>query len=548
MARAKKKEESAPAVRLPSSRNSKKKAEADSELASSSTVKAPVAKTAKAKTSKGISNVTVKEKPCMTEEELAEVLHSQIELEEKPRNILKCLDLLQYGPKRDRSFYVKTVKNNLVQGSIQNLRAVDYVGKFTRRITALAWHQRYPYILASASKFGDIMYICGTSNELASRRGDEPMLNFATKAEIQGAGAGASVTAMKFHESNPSLLYRSSIDCTVSSVNVEQGGRTQVFHNTGDYNRWFCSMDVNFPRNLVIAGDNKGLAYKFSMDGKLVDTVRLHKDKIHHCEFSTKDPNLLVTSSLGKPDGVKIWDIRYINTKSKGGQGGGPTPLHTLEHSVALNCARFSPVDGSRLLTSDQLDEIRIYQGPLWKDYVTIKHHHKQFQHITPVKADWHPINDYIVIGRYPKTDREQPKNRLPRAIEFFDSYTGKLVDAIYPPLDEICSLNLFNPTGEYLASGMNSKLVLWGPSFDKELSVDNSTLPKVAGKSTLSDSTRNVLRGRRAREYSPASGDDNEEEDTTAKKKKARIATASTTSTSSSKISSKSGASKKKK
>lgn len=70
------------------------------------------------------------------------------------------------------------------------------------------------------------------------------------------------------------------------------------------------------------------------------------------------------------------------------------------------------------------------------------------------LQADWHPVNDYIVIGRYPPATEASKK--LPRAVQFFDSYTGELVDMIYPPLNEICSLNVFNPTGEYLATGMS--------------------------------------------------------------------------------------------
>ncbi|ODN06330.1 DNA damage-binding protein 2 [Orchesella cincta] len=496
--------------------------------------------------SKGNNNAG--EKTRMTEEELYEVLQSSCEPSEKPRNVLKCLDLLQYGPKRDRCFYVKSVRDSRVQESIKRLQAADYAGRFTRRITAVSWHQRYPYILASASKFGDIMYIAGTPNELASNP-DEAQLNFTTKADIQGAGAGASVTAIKFHDTDPHLLYRSSIDSTVASYDVVHG-RANIFYDTKDYNRWFCSLDVNFPRSLVFAGDNKGLAYKFSMDGKLEGKLRLHKEKIHHCEFSKKDPNLLVTSSLGKSDGVKIWDIRFL--KESPSKENIPTPLHVLEHSSALNCARFSPVDGSRLLTSDQLDEIRVYQGPLWQDFITINHHHKQFQHITPVKADWHPINDYIVIGRYPKMDKADPKNRAPRAIEFFDSYSGKLVDVIYPPLDEICSLNVFNPTGEYLATGMNSKLVVWRPgrTADRDVNSNNTTKSKASSsKSELSEATRNLLRGRRAREYSPTGDGDEEEEDTTAKKKRARTKTTSTSSAANkTKTSAKSDASKKQK
>jgi len=79
------------------------------------------------------------------------------------------------------------VRDHLVQGAIMQLRAGDYGEQavFTRRITALAWHQKYPYRLASASKFGDIQFISGSPNEGASRP-NEPPLNFTTKAEING--------------------------------------------------------------------------------------------------------------------------------------------------------------------------------------------------------------------------------------------------------------------------------------------------------------------------------------------------------------------------
>lgn len=190
----------------------------------------------------------------------------------------------------------------------------------------------------------------------------------------------------------------------------------------------------------------------------------------------------MVTSTLEKNEGVRIWDIRCLKESLKHSDF---TPLKSLPHACGLNCAKFSPLDGSRLLTSDQKDEIRIYQGPLWEDYLTINHHHKQFQHITPIKvcvgvvfamnrvliqshflycacfqAGWHPVNDYIVIGRYPPKASHESQKQV-RAIEFFDSYSGKLVDQIYPPLDEICSLNEFNPTGEYLATGMSNNFII---------------------------------------------------------------------------------------
>jgi len=243
---------------------------------------------------------------------------------------------------------------------------------------------------------------------------------------------------------------------------------------------------------------------------------------------------------------VKMWDVRYLKESSKTATF---KPLHSLDHSSGLNLATFNPVDGSRLLTSDQQDEIRIYQGPLWKDYKVINHHHKQFQHMTPIKADWHPVNDYIVVGRYPKSVKVDPHAKpMARAIEFFDSYSGVLVDAIYPPLDEICSLNVFNPTGEYLATGMNSKLLLWKPGYSLE-SLSSSKQPSdPSSKVPLSEATRNVLRGRRAREYSPVSGSDDEDEDPAPKKKRSKTAASAASRTETSNSTNTRKTSKKKK
>lgn len=66
--------------------------------------------------------------------------------------------------------------------SIKQLAGADYAGRFTRRITSLAWHEKYPYVLASASKFGDIMLITGKPNCSS----DSFDMNFETKAELQG--------------------------------------------------------------------------------------------------------------------------------------------------------------------------------------------------------------------------------------------------------------------------------------------------------------------------------------------------------------------------
>jgi hypothetical protein len=73
-----------------------------------------------------------------------------------------------------------------------------------------------------------------------------------------------------------------------------------------------------------------------------------------------------------------------------------------------------------------------------------------------------------IVIGNYPpntgrfkKTEDSSPgksttkQESVVRCVEFYDPETGLKIGEIVPPDSKIISLNSFNPTGEFLASGM---------------------------------------------------------------------------------------------
>ena len=59
-----------------------------------------------------------------------------------------------------------------------------------------------------------------------------------------------------------------------------------------------------------------------------------------------------------------------------------------------------------------------------------------------------------IVIGRYP-IDPPKAKPASPRPVDIYDGKKGSLLVSLYHPLNGIISLNLFNPNGEVLASGM---------------------------------------------------------------------------------------------
>lgn len=57
-------------------------------------------------------------------------------------------------------------------------------------------------------------------------------------------------------------------------------------------------------------------------------------------------------------------------------------------HICCYFTAYFNPLDCTKLLTTDQQDQIRVYSSCDWsKPQQIIQHPHRQFQHLTPIKV-----------------------------------------------------------------------------------------------------------------------------------------------------------------
>ena len=102
-------------------------------------------------------------------------------------------------------------------------------------------------------------------------------------------------------------------------------------------------------------------------------------------QFSPREPWLFATTSVDHA--VKIWDIRNLTDAEEENQGRKDRFLQNLPHDKAVNSAYFSHVDGTRLLTTDQHSQIRVYRGPFWDLERILPHPHRQFQHLTPIKV-----------------------------------------------------------------------------------------------------------------------------------------------------------------
>nr|XP_053645556.1 DNA damage-binding protein 2-like isoform X2 [Cherax quadricarinatus] len=321
-----------------------------------------------------------------------------------------------------------------------------YMG-FDRRTTAIAWHPTIPNLVTVGSKGGDIIVWN------FERDGGDP------RTTLVGQGPGGSIQALQFDgRSNGSKVYTVSIDGTLALHDFLNGDRKN-FLKTGDIDHWYTSLDVSLTAGVIIVGDNKGYVNLFTIDGEKLWKERLHKQKVTHIEFCPRIPWCLVTTSVDHT--LKVWDVRNMKSRT--------SCLLSHTHEKPINSAHFSRTDGGRLVTTDQLDEIRVYSCPSFNLSQTIPHPHRQFQHLTPIKATWHPLRDIIVVGRYP--DRNFPGYVLnePRTIDFFEASTGKM---IYQHIDKgycnkIVSLNLFNHTGDRLMSAAGNIVWIWKPKFN---------------------------------------------------------------------------------
>ncbi|CAL1290487.1 unnamed protein product [Larinioides sclopetarius] len=371
-----------------------------------------------------------------------------------PLNYIKHFPLGQCSVLNLRKYAETFIINDISRNKIPIT-----LNPFERRVTAITWHPKYSQIAAVGSKGG----------ELSLYNLNKPGSNF-----IPGIGPGGSIVGLKFHQDDPSLVYTASITGDVR-VDDFDGRRGKILDSTGCFTDWFSSLDVCYERKLLLYGNTSGKVYLKSVQGQKVwsESKCLHKKKVTHVEFSAPDPNIFVTASIDHS--VKLWDIRMIGDSEL-----KPNPICEFVHLKGVNSAYFSPTNRHSLLTTDQNDEIRVYKSSIWNDKLIINHPHRQFQHLTPIKATWHPLEDIVVVGRYPTSSDDNPV----RCIDFFDGSTGKLLHRLRSPTGGILSLNAFNISGDCLASGTGSTVVFWkdkdvfdGPAFQKSvLSVQNGT------------------------------------------------------------------------
>ncbi|KAK7880602.1 hypothetical protein WMY93_032753 [Mugilogobius chulae] len=281
--------------------------------------------------------------------------------------------------------------------------------------------------------------------------------NTARKCFIHGKGPGDAIWGLKFCPTDLSKVYAASGEGTLTLHSLDRchSSLLHQVHDCGHDNHhvcnWYCCLDVSLSRQMLATGDNLGTLLLLSMDGQKIFSEKLHKAKVTHAEFNPRCDWLMATSSVDHS--VKLWDLRNIKNKN--------SFLYDLPHVKAVNSAYFSPVDCTKLLTTDQYDQIRIYSSSDWsKPQHIIQQPHRQFQHLTPIKATWHPTYDLVIAGRYPD-GRICPGTQ--RTVDIYDANTEEMVYQLYDAAAPgIKSINKFSPMGDVLASAMSATVLVW--------------------------------------------------------------------------------------
>lgn len=198
----------------------------------------------------------------------------------------------------------------------------------------------------------------------------------------------------------------------------------------------------------------------------------------------------------------------------------------------------FSKTNGGTFATTDQRQEVRFYctsSSSDWKHEVTVDHPQDTFQHLTPIKGFWHPMVDLFGVSRYNSKDKNDS-----RGIDFFDPKGFGSQRIFELNADDtfktfIKSVNVWNSSGDTLATSASANLIIWKKKefmesiFDK-LHQHKMTQEKDSKHDKKTPSNDDRSRDELFREF--LNGTHHEDKSNRSEKRKKKTTTPSTTTT----------------
>ncbi|KDP46502.1 hypothetical protein JCGZ_08474 [Jatropha curcas] len=328
----------------------------------------------------------------------------------------------------------------------------------SRRVTCLEFHPTKNNVLLSGDKKGQV-------GVWDFEKVHEKM--------VYGNIHTCIVNNMRFKPSNDGTVYAASSDGTISCTDMETGISTSLMNLNPDgwqgpsSWRMLYGMDINSEKGVVLVADNFGFLYIVDMrsNSKTGQPILIHKkgSKVVGLHCNPVHPELLL--SCGNDHFARIWDMRRLEAGSS---------LCDLVHKRVVNCAYFSPLSGSKILTTSQDNRLRVWDsifGNLDSPSREIVHSHDFNRHLTPFRAEWDPKDpseSLAVIGRYIS---ENYNGAALHPIDFIDTSNGQLVAEVMDPnITTITPVNKLHPRDDILASGSSRSLFIWKPKDKSEL------------------------------------------------------------------------------
>ncbi|KAJ8049440.1 WD repeat-containing protein 76 [Holothuria leucospilota] len=261
------------------------------------------------------------------------------------------------------------------------------------------------------------------------------------------------INCLQFCPSQPSKIYTCSYDGTVRCGDFEKGVFDEIYATDEEDDAWIHSFDFldSSGTKLLLAQNQRG-GYVTIEDtrssGKIGEKLyRLHEKNIRTVSVHPMKRQYFVTASTDST--MALWDIRKLNSS------GSSKSICCLTHGKGLNSAYFSPLTGTKILSTCADDRLRICHleesGDIVKGAtvaISKSHNNHTGRWLTKFRATWHPrCEEIFVVGSMAR----------PRRIELFSDKMQLLHEYISDEwLGSVCSLNEFHPTRDIIA-GANS-------------------------------------------------------------------------------------------
>ncbi|XP_022099517.1 WD repeat-containing protein 76-like isoform X2 [Acanthaster planci] len=322
--------------------------------------------------------------------------------------------------------------------TLQRMRlAPERIAKVTKdRVLSVAVHPSASKIITCA---GDKWGRVGVW-DVESAEGDDGVYLFEPHSR--------PVSCLQFAPKSPAKLFSCSYDGTLRCGDFEKGIFDEIHTTDVDDDVFLNHFDFLSPDGMkLLVAQNQQKGYVQVVDARVRSHTSslgfwLHNRYVKTVHIHPTKPQYFVTAS--NDSSVALWDLRSLK------EHGHCKSISSVPHGKSVSAAYFSPITGSKAVTTSYDDRVRILdvtESGNMEVEKAIRHDNHTGRWLTTFRAGWHPRReDVIVVGSMER----------PRRIHLFDDQ-GRLIHSLMDEaLGSVCSVNAFHPTRDLIV-GANS-------------------------------------------------------------------------------------------